>query len=174
MRGRYITARTRYRCWWKCTACGRMNRERGSIAAADRVRVNQFTDNLYDETQLSGELAQEKARRRFFRFQRQVNEGGWLQGLRVSGVCRKCGARQYWAPAVRHTWALVMAAACLALLLTVLGLPADGRLCLVYLASAAVAALLTEGASLLLASWRLGRRTDAECAPWLEEIPAEA
>lgn len=173
MRRRFLAAQTRYRCEWKCVSCGRMNRERGSVASADRVRLNQFTDNLYDEVQLSGEIAQEKARRRFFRFQQQVNEGGWLQGLRVSGVCRKCGARQFWAPAVRHTWALVMAMACLALLLTTLGLPADGNAWLAYLAAAVATALLTEGASLLVTRWRLGRRADEDCAPWVEEIPRE-
>ena len=173
MRRRFLAARTRYLCEWKCVGCGRMNRERGAIAAADRVRINSFTDNLYDEVLLSGDMAQEKARKRFFRFQQQVNEGGWLQGLRVSGVCRKCGARQFWAPAVRHTWAVVAALACLALLLTVLGLPADGAAWLAYLAVTAATALLTEGVALLLVRWQLERLGDEDCAPWVEEIPRE-
>ena len=173
MRRRFLAARTRYRCEWKCVGCGRMNRERGSVAAADRVGINSFTDNLYDEVLFSGEMAQEKARKRFFRFQQQVNEGRWLQGLKASGVCRKCGARQFWAPAVRHTWAVVMAVACLALLLTLLGLPADGSAWLAYLAVMAATALLTEGVALLIVRWRLDRLADEDCAPWVEEIPRE-
>ena len=169
----YLRARTRYLCEWKCAHCGRMNRERGEIASSDRVRVGTFTDNLPDEVQLSGEIAQDRSRKRFFLLQQRVNEECWLQGLRVSGVCRKCGMRQMWAPAVRQAWAAVMAVVCLALLTATLGMPESGDVWLAYLAAAAGTSVLTTWAGLRLVRWRLRRRTDTECTPWLEEIPRD-
>lgn len=167
MRRFYLTVQTHYRCTWKCTACGSPNRERGRIAAVDRVMRSGFTDNLYDEVQLSGELAGEKARGRFFRLQQRVNARGWLRGLSVSGVCRKCGARQFWAPAARHAWAVIAALACLALLLTMGVAPADHWLA--YPAAMAASALLAEGLALLMVRWRLKRLKDPDCAPWIRE-----
>lgn len=169
-RRRFIAARAKYRCEWKCAGCGRRSREGGEVAAADRLAVNRFTDNMADEVNLSGEIAQEKARKKLFRLQEAVNGRRWLQGLRISGVCRRCGRRQFWASAVRHAWTVVMAAACLAALIVLNGLPAGGAAWLGYLAAAAAAALLTEGASLLLTRWRLGWLADQECAPWVEEF----
>lgn len=168
MRRCYLTVQTRYRCTWKCTACGSLNRERGRIAAVDRVMCSGFTDNLYDEMQLSGELAGEKARKRFFRLQRRVNARGWLWGLSVSGVCRKCGARQFWAPAARHAWAVIAALVCLALLLMTGAAPAAERW-LAYPAAMAASALLAEGLALLMVRWRLKRLKDPDCAPWIRE-----
>lgn len=173
LRRHFIAAKAKYRCEWKCTGCGRMNRERGEVAAADRVAVNQFTGSLYDEVGLSGELAQEKARRRLFALQRDVNDGYWLQGLRVSGVCRKCGRRQFWAPGLRHAWAVMAAAACFGIFAGVIGFPESGEAWLGYAAAAAASAFLTEAAALLLTRWQLNRQADPECAPFLEEIPPE-
>lgn len=173
MRRRFLAARARYRCEWRCTGCGRMNRERGATRAADRVAVGQYTDNLPDEVSLSGQVASEMARRRLFRLQARVNDGHHLLGLGVSGVCRKCGLRQFWAPAVRHAWAVTAAISCMAVLLLCAGVPTQGELWLAYGAAALASALLTEGAALEITRRRLNRLDDPECAPWLEEIPEE-
>lgn len=174
MRRRFLAARVRYRCQWKCTRCGRINRERGEVHAADRVAITPFTDNLYDEVCLSGELAQGKARKKLHRLQEAVNGRHALAGLRVSGICRRCARQQFWAPALRHTWAAVAAAACFAAILGLTGLPVDGLAWFACLGASALAALLAEAASLTVTRWRLGRLADPEYAPFVEELFPEA
>lgn len=173
IRRRFLAAQARYRCEWKCAHCGRLNRERGATRAADRVAVGQYTDNLPDEVNLSGQAAAGMARRRLFRLQARVNDHRWLRGLGVSGVCRKCGLRQFWAPAVRHAWATAAAIICLSLLLLYAGVPATGPRWFACCAAMLLAALLTEAAALTAACWRLNRLADPECAPTVEEIPWE-
>lgn len=173
VRRRFLAAQARYRCEWKCAHCGRLNRERGATHAADRIAVGQYTDNLPDEVNLSGQAAAGMARRRLFRLQARVNDHRWLRGLGVSGVCRKCGLRQFWAPAMRHAWATVAAVICLSLLLLYAGVPGNGPMRLAFGAAMLLAALFTEAAALLAVRWRLKRLADSECAPTVEEIPRE-
>lgn len=170
IRRRFLAARARYRCEWKCTRCGRMNRERGATRAADRVAVGQYTDNLPDEVELSGQTASEMARRKLFRLQERVNADRRLQGLSISGVCRKCGARQFWAPASRHAWAAAAGIICMAVLLWCAGVPENADLWFAYGAAVLLSVLLAEGAVLEVIRWRLNRLADPECAPWVEEI----
>lgn len=169
-RRRFLAAKARYRCTWRCVRCGRLNCERGEVHAADRVAVSQFTNNLYDEVSLSGEIAQEKARRKLHRLQEAVNGQHSLMGLQVSGICRKCSGRQFWSPALRHTWAVVMAAAGFAALVWTGGFPRSGTAWLACLAAAGIAALLTESAALGVTQQRLRRLADPECAPYVEEL----
>ena len=145
------------------------NRERGEIRAFDRVTRNAFTDNLADEVELSGEIAGEKARRRLFRLQERVNGRCWLRGLQATGLCRKCGRRQMWAPVWRHSLAGTAAVATFAALCMPAGIPAEPRRWLSYALASATAMLLAEAAGLMTVQWRL-RRAPESSRPWVEEI----
>lgn len=169
-RRHFLAAKGRYCCEWTCTHCGRRSRERGEVRAADHIRINQFTDNLHDEVNLSGELAQEKARRRLFRLQEAVNDMHWLAGLRVAGLCRKCGRRQFWSPLLRHLLSSALALACFAGLMWLAGPPAAASQWFACLAASAAIALLTEGTALLLIRRRLERLPDPEAAPRIHEL----
>lgn len=169
-RRRFLAAKARYRCEWKCSRCGRMNHERGEVSAADQIAVNHFTSSLYDEVNLSGEIAQEKACRKLYRLQQAVNGQHWLWGLQISGMCRKCGRQQSWAPMLRHTWAMMMAAAGSAAVVWRFGLPDSWISLLNCLAAAGTAALITEGIALSITRWRLRRLADLEYAPYMEEL----
>lgn len=173
MRRRILWADVLYRCGWACERCGRENRERSSVRAFDPLRLNQFADNWQDEVHFSGEVAQEKARKRLFRLQARVNMKNDLRGLRVTGVCRKCGRQQRWAPARRHALAAVMAALTFAALCLGAGVPAEGSLWAAYAAAAVSAALFAEAAALGVTRWRL-RRGPESCRPWVEEIFRDA
>jgi len=166
---RSLGVQKRYGCQWRCAHCGRDNRERGVISAFDRIRVNQFTDNIGDEVQLSGEIAQEKAEKRFRRLQERVNARQWLWGLQTPGVCRKCGKRQRWSPLWRQGSAGGMAV--LSLLLVLCSGPAEKALPL-GIAAAAVAALATECLILIWTRWMLQRGNPAH-APWVEAVHRE-
>lgn len=109
-RGRYLLAAQKYRCSYTCTRCGKENRESGFVRTADPVRLNSFTDNLGDEYHLSGEIATDKVRRKFYSLQARVNGRYWYSGLRVNGQCRRCGKRQLWSPFIRHATAAGIAA----------------------------------------------------------------
>lgn len=169
IRGPLLAAKARYRCGWRCARCGAVNRERGEIRAFDRVSRNAFADNLVDEVELSGELAGEKARRRLFRLQERVNDRCWLRGLQSTGLCRKCGRRQLWAPVWRHSLAGTAAVVTFAVLCMSAGIPAELRCWLSYVLASAAAMLLTEAAGLLITRWHL-RRAPESCRPWVEEI----
>lgn len=168
-RGRFLLAAQKYRCSYICTRCGKENRESGFVRAADPVRLNAFTDNLGDEYHLSGEIATDKARRKFYRLQTRVNSRCWYSGLRVSGRCRRCGKRQLWSPFLRHAAAAGIAACTLGGLIWLHGWPVDVSSALTLTGMTAASALLTEGSALLAA--RLWAKYQPEDhLPWLEAI----
>lgn len=172
IRGPFLAAKARYRCGWRCARCGAGNRERGEIRAFDRVTWNAFTDNLVDEVDLSGEIAGEKARKRLFRLQERVNVRCWLRGLQATGLCRKCGRRQMWAPVWRHSLAGTAVVATFAALCLLAGIPAEPRRWLLYALACAAVMLLAEAVGLLTVRRRL-RRAPEPCRPWVEEICRE-
>lgn len=169
MRNQFLRVKAPYCCKWRCIHCGRANRERGAVSAFDRVRVNQFTDNFGDEVQLSGEIAREKAQKRLYRLQDDVNARQWLSGLHVPGVCRRCGRRQRWSPLWRHGIAGVMAV--LSLLMTLCIGQASTFLPLGIML-AALMALAAEHLLLRLTRWRLRRGNPAH-VPWVEAVYPE-
>lgn len=168
-RGHYLFAAQKYRCSYHCTRCGKENREYAFVRAADPVWFNGFTDNLYDEMHLSGEIATNKAQKRFYRFQARVNDACWYWGLRVSGRCRKCGKRQSWSPAIRHALALVLAMVCLAVFLWQMGEPVEAAYFLQGAAIALGVFLIGEGVGLIIVRlW--AHREPEQCLPWIEAI----
>ena len=169
VRGRYLHAVQKYRCCYTCPRCGKNNRETGYTRAADPVRPNSFTDNLGDEVYLSGEIASERAQKKFYALQARVNGRCWYSGLHVSGQCRKCGKRQFWSPFLRHTAAAALACCTLAGIIWWFGWPANVSGMLRLTGITAVSALLTEGSSLLAARlW--ARRQPEDHLPWLEAV----
>ena len=66
VRGRYLHGVQKYRCCYTCPRCGKNNQETGYTRAADPVRPNSFTDNLGAEVYLSGEIASERAQKKFY------------------------------------------------------------------------------------------------------------
>lgn len=173
MSRRYVLKETaRYRCGWACARCRRENRERGSVWAFAPLKVNSFTGCWQDEVELSCEGAQQKARKRLFRLQERVNMRCDTSGLGVSGVCRGCGRRQYWAPSGRHALAVMLAAASGVALCALRGIP-QGRAWLTLGLCAAVSALLTELGALVVIRWRLQCGPE-EQRPWVEEVFPEA
>lgn len=172
-RGRFLFAAQKYRCSYICTRCGKENRETGFVRAADPVRLNAFTDNLGDEYHLSGALATDKACRRFYRLQSQVNGHCWYSGLRVSGRCRRCGKRQLWSPFLRHTAAAVLACGTLGAIIWLCGWPADLERALMLTGIAAGGAILAEGVS-LLAVWLWAKHQDEDGLPWVEAVRRKA
>ena len=172
-RGRYLLAAQKYRCSYTCTSCGQANREYGFVRSADPVRMNSFTDNLGDEYHLSGEIATEKARRKFYRLQARVNGRYWYNGLRVSGKCKKCGRRQLWSPAFRHSAAALLSCLALAAQLWLHGVPESINEALLLTGVTAGSALLGE-ISILLAAHLWANRQNEDDLPWLEAIHKKA
>lgn len=169
IRGRYLHAAQKYRCSYTCTRCGKETRESGFVRAADPVQLNGFTDNLGDEVYLSGEIATEKAQRKFYALQASVNGRCWYSGLRVSGRCTKCRKRQFWSPFLRHAAAASFAGCALGGLLWLYGWPVDLSGTLMLTGVTAATALLTEGAALLVARlW--AKHQQEEYLPWLEAV----
>ncbi len=103
-----IIAEQRYRCRYTCTKCGQRNVERGRIRSVDRLWPSDMAPSWREEVELSGELAQSRAVRRFYRLQANVNDRQWYAGLRVPGKCRHCGYRQPWSSVNRHRMSLLM------------------------------------------------------------------
>ncbi len=165
---RFIWAGQPYRCRYVCTACQRRSSERGSFFSPDRVALNNMAPSWQEKVELSGELAQARARRRFYRLQARVNNRQWTWGLRVSGVCRHCGHRQCWSPRLRHSAALLAAIACFVVLWAVNGMPADGNQWLIRIAAAIGTGALAQWLALLLMQQRL-RRLDARFLPEIME-----
>ena len=168
-RGRYLFAAQKYRCSYQCTRCKRDNREYAFVRAADPVRFNGFTDNLYDEMHLSGELAADKARKRFYSLQARVNDACWYWGLRVSGRCRTCGKRQSWSPAIRHALALALAMVCLTVFLWRMGQPV-GEPYLLWGAATALGAFLMGEVLGLIVVRLWARRQMEQYRPWIEAV----
>lgn len=169
VRGRYLHAAQKYCCSYTCTRCEKANWESGFVRAADPVRPNSFTDNLGDEVFLSGEIATEKAQKKFYALQARVNGRCWYSGMRVSGRCRKCGKRQFWSPFLRHAAAAALAGCTLGGLLWLHGWPVDVSTTLMLISITAASALLTEGAALLFARlW--AKHQQEEYLPWLEAV----
>lgn len=169
IRARYLYAAQKYRSYYTCTRCGRENREFGFVRAVDPVRLNGFMDNLSDEVHLSGEIATEKAQKKFYALQARVNSRCWYSGLRVSGRCRKCGKRQFWSPFLRHAAAAILAGCTLGGLLWLHGWPTDISSALTLTGITFASALLTEGATLLFARlW--AKHQQEEHLPWLEAV----
>lgn len=169
---RYVTAGQRYRCYYTCTACGKRNRETGIVRAKDSLARNSYVDNWTDEVHLSDDLALGKAQERFYHMQTNVNDRRWLEGLRVSGVCRKCGMRQSWSPTRRYSSAALTGMVCYALLLGYCGLPEDRSFLLFWLLIALLAAAMANHLLLIVTRWRLYRQAE-ECAPWVEAVHPE-
>lgn len=169
LRGRYLFAAQKYRCCYTCTHCDSKNREYAFVRAVDPVRLNSFTDNLYDEMHLSGEIAESKAEKKFFHLQARANDNCWYAGLCVSGRCRKCGKRQIWSPYIRHTGALLMASACFLALIWLFGWPKDMSNGAVWVAGIIGLVLLCEVIGLLIA-YLWARRQPDEYRPWLEAV----
>ena len=169
VRRRYLHAAQKYRCSYTCTRCGRENRESGFVRAADPIRPNGFTDNLGDEVHLSGEIAAEKAQKKFYALQARVNGRCWYSGLRISGRCRKCGKRQFWSPFLRHAATAMLAGCTLSGLILLHSWPATLDSVLLLIGVIVASALLTEGAALLVARlW--AKHQQEEHLPWLEAV----
>ncbi len=103
-----IVAEQRYRCRYACTKCNQRNVERGRIRRVDRLLPSDMAPSWQEEVELSGELAQNRAARRFYRLQASVNDRQWYAGLRLPGKCRHCGCRQPWSSVHRHRMALLV------------------------------------------------------------------
>lgn len=164
----FLHTAQKYRCSYTCTRCGTENRESGYVRAADPVWPNAFTDNLGDEVHLSGEIAAEKALKKFYVLQARVSRC-WYSGLHISGRCRKCGKRQFWSPVLRHAAAAVLAVGAFGGILWLHGWPASLDSALLLIGAPAASALLTEGVALLAARlW--AKHQQEEALPWLEAV----
>lgn len=169
IRRHFLHTAQKYHCSYTCTRCGKENRESGFVRAADPLFPNGFTDNLGDEVHLSGEIAAEKALKKFFTLQACVNVRCWYSGLHVSGRCRKCGKRQFWSPFLRHAAAAVLAGCAFGGILWLFGWPTNLDSALLLIGAPAASALLTEGVALLAARlW--AKHQQQEYLPWLEAV----